>query len=265
MTWTEVIALDELPVDRGVAALVDGRAIALFRLTDDALYAIDHVEPFTNVPVLARGLVGSSDGNPTVASPLHKQRFDLRTGRCLDADATVATFPVRVDDGTVLIDPNPPTATLTLTPPEGTTMTPTQIDLVTSTFAEVEPIADTAAELFYGRLFEIAPDTKDLFTGDMIAQGRALMSTIGVVVRSLHDLDAVLPTAAKLAVRHVDYGVTADHYPTVGAALLWTLERGLGEQFTTDVAEAWTIAYTTLSEAMIEAAYGSSADSQLAS
>ena len=190
--------------------------------------------------------------------------------RQLDDDVAVATYPIAVDGDTVLIDPTPRAAvqrTPTASPPasEGAAMTPIQIDLVTSTFAEVEPIAETAAELFYGRLFEIAPATKDLFTGDMVEQGRSLMATIGVVVRSLHDLDAVLPTAAKLAVRHVGYGVRAEHYPIVGEALLWTLERGLGEAYTPEVADAWTTAYGTLSAAMIAAAYGPAADSQLAS
>lgn len=99
-----IASLDDLPVDRGVAALVDGRPVALFRLADGALFAIDHVEPFTHVPVLARGIVGSVGEVPTVASPLHKQRFDLRTGECLDDPAVrVRTWPVLVIDGNVVI------------------------------------------------------------------------------------------------------------------------------------------------------------------
>ncbi len=99
-----IASLDDLPVDRGVAALVDGRPVALFRLADGALFAIDHVEPFTHVPVLARGIVGSVGEVPTVASPLHKQRFDLRTGRCLDdPDRAVGTWAVEVVDGCVRI------------------------------------------------------------------------------------------------------------------------------------------------------------------
>lgn len=134
-------------------------------------------------------------------------------------------------------------------------MTPDQIQLVQSSFAQVVPIADKAAELFYGRLFEIAPEVGPLFKADLSEQGRKLMTTLGVVVNGLRDLDAVLPAARELAVRHVDYGVTADHYPPVGEALIWTLETGLGDAFTEDTRAAWIAAYTALSAVMIEAAY----------
>ena len=105
-----VARVDELPVDRGVAVLVDGHPVALFRLADGAIFAIDHIEPFTHVPVLARGLVGSVGDIATVSSPLHKQRFDLATGRCVDDAAyTVGTWDVSVVDGVVTIgDRRPP-------------------------------------------------------------------------------------------------------------------------------------------------------------
>ena len=104
--WTVVAQLEELPVDRGVAALVEGEAVAVFRLADGTLAAIDHVEPFTGVPVLARGLVGSVGDVTFVASPLHKQRFDLHTGRCLDDPAVaVRVWPVTVADGIVRVAP----------------------------------------------------------------------------------------------------------------------------------------------------------------
>jgi len=104
--WTVVARLEELPVDRGVAALVEGEAVAVFRLADGTLAAIDHVEPFTGVPVLARGLVGSVGDVTFVASPLHKQRFDLHTGRCLDDPAVaVRVWPVTVADGIVRVAP----------------------------------------------------------------------------------------------------------------------------------------------------------------
>ena len=96
--------VDELPIDRGVAVLVDGHPVALFRLADGAIFAIDHIEPFTHVPVLARGLVGSVGDVATVSSPLHKQRFDLDTGRCVDDAAyAVGTWQVSVVDGVVTI------------------------------------------------------------------------------------------------------------------------------------------------------------------
>ena len=105
-----VARVDDLPIDRGVAVLVGGHPVALFRLFDDAIFAIDHIEPFTHVPVLARGLVGSVGDAPTVSSPLHKQRFDLRTGRCLDDAAyAVGTWVVDVTEGIVTIgDRRPP-------------------------------------------------------------------------------------------------------------------------------------------------------------
>jgi nitric oxide dioxygenase len=129
-------------------------------------------------------------------------------------------------------------------------MTPQQIDVVQSSFAKVVPIADAAAALFYARLFEIAPRVKPLFHGDMTEQGRKLMMTLGVVVNGLRDLDAIAPAAQALAVKHVGYGVKA---------LLWTLQRGLGEAYTAEVAANWTTAYATLSGAMIAAAHGEEA------
>jgi hemoglobin-like flavoprotein len=94
-------------------------------------------------------------------------------------------------------------------------------------------------DLRTGRLFEIAPNVKPLFRGDMTEQGRKLMATLGVVVNSLDKLEAILPTASALAKRHVDYGVTAQDYTPVGAALLWTLEQGLGKAWTPELAQAW--------------------------
>ena len=138
-------------------------------------------------------------------------------------------------------------------------MTPQQVELVQSSFAKVVPIADAAAALFYGRLFEIAPRVKPLFEHDMAEQGRKLMTTLGVVVNGLKDLEAILPAARALAVRHVAYGVRAADYAPVGEALLWTLEKGLGDAFTPDVAAAWTEAYGALSGVMIAAAYGEEA------
>ena len=135
-------------------------------------------------------------------------------------------------------------------------MTPIQIDLVQSSFAKVAPIADTAAALFYGRLFEIAPEVKPLFHGDMAEQRRKLMTTLGVVVNGLKNLDAVLPAARALAVKHVGYGVKAAHYAPVGEALIWTLDRGLGADFTSEVRSAWLAAYGAISGVMIAEAYG---------
>lgn len=111
MTWFDVIEYERLPIDRGVAAMVGSRPVAIFRLADGTVHAIDHVDPFTGVGVLARGLVGSCGTAPTVASPLHKQRFDLRTGECLDGDGAVSCFPVEVRGGMVQVSSTPVGAT----------------------------------------------------------------------------------------------------------------------------------------------------------
>jgi nitric oxide dioxygenase len=135
-------------------------------------------------------------------------------------------------------------------------MTPDQVTLVQESFAKVAPISETAAVLFYDRLFEIAPKVKAMFPSDMTEQRRKLMATLAVVVGGLGNLESVLPAASALAKRHVSYGAKAEHYPVVGSALLWTLEKGLGDAWTPDVAEAWTAAYGTLSGFMISEAYG---------
>jgi len=135
-------------------------------------------------------------------------------------------------------------------------MTPEQVKLVQQSFSQVAPIADTAAGLFYDRLFETAPAVKPLFHGDMAEQRRKLMATLAVVVGGLSNVETVLPAAGALAKRHVDYGVKPEHYNLVGAALLWTLERGLGEAWSSELAGAWSAAYGTLSQYMIGEAYG---------
>jgi hemoglobin-like flavoprotein len=137
-------------------------------------------------------------------------------------------------------------------------MTPDQVKIVQDSFAKVAPIADQAATLFYDRLFEVAPTVRAMFPSDLTAQRKKLMATLAVVVGGLSNLESVLPAASALAIRHVSYGAKAEHYPVVGAALLWTLEQGLGEAWTVEVAAAWTAAYATLSGYMISEAYGRS-------
>jgi nitric oxide dioxygenase len=134
-------------------------------------------------------------------------------------------------------------------------MTPVQIDLIQDSFKKVVPIADTAADIFYTRLFEIAPEVKPMFKGDISEQGKKLMTTLGVVVNGLRDLDKIVPVAQQLAVKHIDYGVKEEHYAPVGEALIFTLEKGLGDDFTPELKESWLAAYTTLSGVMIAAAY----------
>ena len=138
-------------------------------------------------------------------------------------------------------------------------MSPTQINLVQESFAKVAPISEQAATLFYDRLFEVAPAVKVMFPADMKEQRKKLMATLAVVVNGLSNLESVLPAASALARRHVSYGARPEHYPVVGGALLWTLEKGLGEAWTADVSDAWTAAYGTLSGYMISEAYGAQA------
>jgi hemoglobin-like flavoprotein len=127
-------------------------------------------------------------------------------------------------------------------------MTPAQITAVQKSFQLVAPIADTAAHLFYTRLFELDPSLRPLFRGDMRGQGRKLMLT--VVVTGLDRLDTLVPAVQALGRRHAAYGVQPKHFDTVAAALLWTLAQGLGPAFTPDVEAAWTTAYTILADTM---------------
>ena len=132
-------------------------------------------------------------------------------------------------------------------------MTPQQTSLVQQSFALVVPIAETAAELFYRRLFELDPSLRALFHGDMAEQGRKLMQMLAVAVRGLNQPASLLPAVRALGRRHAGYGVTEEHFETVGAALLWTLEQGLGAAFTPEVAQAWVSVYAVLATTMKEA------------
>lgn len=126
-------------------------------------------------------------------------------------------------------------------------LTSKQIQLVIESFGMVAPIADQAAAMFYERLWEIAPETRRLFKAtNMQQQGEKLMQMIGIAVGALNNLEAIVPAVQDLGRRHIAYGVSAAHYQPVGAALLWTLEQGLGEAFTPEVKEAWTTVYGIL-------------------
>lgn len=133
-------------------------------------------------------------------------------------------------------------------------MTPEQIVLVKESFAKVTPIAETAAELFYGKLFEINPGYKTLFKGDMKEQGRKLMAIIGTAVNSLGRLEEIVPAVEDMGRRHVGYGVKNEDYAVVGEALIWTLGQGLGDDFTDDVKQAWVTVYGVLADTMTKAA-----------
>ena len=129
-----------------------------------------------------------------------------------------------------------------------------QVEIVQESFAQVQKISSAAASLFYGKLFELDPTLKPLFRGDLIEQGQKLMTMLGVAVANLTKPDVVMPALKQLGARHAGYGVREAHYVTVGTALLWTLERGLGDSFTAEVREAWTTVYVLVADTMKTAA-----------
>ena len=138
-----------------------------------------------------------------------------------------------------------------------TGVTPRQKELVQSTWEQVVPISDAAGGMFYGRLFELDPQLRALFpAGDeaMQSQSRKLMQMIGTAVRGLDQPDEIVPAVRDLGRRHVAYGVQNGDYETVGAALLWTLEQGLGDAFAPQVRDAWAATYALLAGLMQEAA-----------
>jgi len=134
-------------------------------------------------------------------------------------------------------------------------MTPQQINDVRRTWAMVAPIGEMPAVLFYERLFAIAPETRQLFRRtDMAAQRATLMGTLAPVVKGLDELERLVPAVESPGRRHAGYGVVTEHYASVGAALVWTLGQGLGDEFTAEVRDAWTTAYGILATVMQDAA-----------
>jgi hemoglobin-like flavoprotein len=133
-------------------------------------------------------------------------------------------------------------------------MTPEEVALVQGTWEKVTPIKETAADLFYGKLFELDPSLRPLFKGDIKEQGRKLMTMISAAVNGLTRLEQLVPAVQDLGRRHAGYGVTDEHYGTVATALIWTLEQGLGPAFTPEVKTAWVKTYTVLAKTMQDAA-----------
>ena len=129
-----------------------------------------------------------------------------------------------------------------------------QKELVKKTWVMVVPIADTAAELFYGRLFELEPSYKAMFKNDMTEQGKKLMKTINIAVEALDDLEPLIPTLKQMGADHAGFGVKDRDYNVVGASLLWTLEKGLGDAFTDEVKNAWGAVYEVLASVMKQGA-----------
>jgi hemoglobin-like flavoprotein len=129
-------------------------------------------------------------------------------------------------------------------------MTPSQIELVQSSFEKVKPIAAEAGMLFYDRLFTVDPSLRSMFRTPIEEQARKLMQVLAVAVSSLTRVGDLIPVLEEMGAKHAVYGVRGEHYDTVAACLLWTLETGLGADFTADVRDAWVAAYTVLSGAM---------------
>lgn len=128
-----------------------------------------------------------------------------------------------------------------------------QIELVQQSFAQLAPAADMVATLFYDRFFALSPTARPLFEGGMEKQKAMFMQTLAVIVVGLGQPEKILPVAKGLAERHVGYGVRPEYFERMGAALIWALERSLGDAYTPEVNDAWFAAYTMLSSAMIEA------------
>ncbi len=138
-------------------------------------------------------------------------------------------------------------------------MTEKQIELVQTSWEKCIPIADTAASIFYAKLFELDPSLKALFTSDIKEQGKKLMTMINTAVRGLNNLEGIVGAVQAMGKRHTGYGVKDEHYETVGTALIWTLGQGLGDDFTEETKEAWIATYTLLATTMKDAANESAA------
>ena len=133
-------------------------------------------------------------------------------------------------------------------------MTPIQVNLVQTTFSKIEANADSFAQLFYSRLFDLNPDLRRLFKEDIQDQQRKLMAVITTAVSGLTDIDKLVPVVQNLGVQHASFGVAHDDYNTVGLALIWTLEQALGSAFTAEAKVAWLEVYGILASTMQTAA-----------
>ena len=133
-------------------------------------------------------------------------------------------------------------------------MTPRQIALVQGSWKDVLAVSETAAQLFYLRLFDLDPSLRPMFKGELREQGRKLIAMMSVAVNGLARIETLVPVIEALGRRHAGYGVKDEHYATVAGALLWALEQGLGARFTPDVRDAWGAAYGLLASTMQDAA-----------
>ena len=134
-------------------------------------------------------------------------------------------------------------------------ITKQQKKLVQASFKKVEPISDQAAEIFYNKLFEFDPSLRRMFKSDLSEQGKKLMATLKIAIKSLDDLNALVPVLQNLAAKHIDYGVSVEDYTTVGNSLIFGLKTGFGDEFTPELKEAWIEVYTTIANVMRSNAY----------
>jgi hemoglobin-like flavoprotein len=169
-----------------------------------------------------------------------------------DALAAAATDHHPVSDFT-LMDETPGPAAAAAEPVEQSPIEPRYKALVQGSFAKIAPDAEAVAEMFYTKLFELDPNLRALFKGDLREQGRKLMNTLKLAVKGLDDIAKLVPVVEKLGRDHAGFGVEPVHYATVADALLWTLEQGLGDEFTPDMRDAWSSVYFLLAETMIAA------------
>jgi len=133
-------------------------------------------------------------------------------------------------------------------------MTAEEINAVKTSFAKVVPIADQAGLMFYEKLFQLDPSLRTMFADDIEPQSKKLMQIVSVAVDGLDKLETIVPALHALGSRHATYGVRDEHYDTVATALLWTLEKGLGPDFTPFVKDAWVKTYVLISDEMKAAA-----------
>ena len=130
-------------------------------------------------------------------------------------------------------------------------ITPEQVRLVQASFTPLLPMAEAIGEMLYSRIFELAPEARDLFEDDIRPQVKRLMAAVKVAIDGLSRVDEVAPFLVRLGAQHARYDVRPEHFTVGGEALLWTLEQGLGDSFTAELRDAWAAAWDVVAGAMV--------------